>query len=43
MISKKIEDRLWQVNLTLTNDNDEQLASLTERMREEIGGETGWH
>ena len=28
-------NRLWQVDLTLTNDNDPQLYALTERMREE--------
>jgi hypothetical protein len=36
-------DRLWQVDLTLTSENDPQLHALTERMREEIGGSTGWH
>ncbi len=35
-------DRLWQVNLTLTGDNDPQLQNLTERMREETKGSTGW-
>jgi tetratricopeptide (TPR) repeat protein len=28
-------DRLWQVDLTLTSDSDPQLLALTERMREE--------
>jgi tetratricopeptide (TPR) repeat protein len=36
-------DRLWQVDLILTGDNDPQLHALTERMQEEIGGLTGWH
>jgi tetratricopeptide (TPR) repeat protein len=40
---KQVQDRLWQVELTLTNDNDQQLAHLTEYIREEIGGTTGWH
>ncbi|CAM4826026.1 unnamed protein product [Rotaria magnacalcarata] len=36
-------ERLWQVNLTLTADTDQLLATLTEKMREEIKGSTGWH
>ncbi len=36
-------DRLWQVDLIMTGDNGPQLHALTERMREEIGGLTGWH
>lgn len=32
----------WQVELTLTTDNDRQLSILTERIREETQGETGW-
>jgi tetratricopeptide (TPR) repeat protein len=35
--------RLWQVDLTLTNDNDPQLHGLIERMQEETRGSTGWH
>jgi tetratricopeptide (TPR) repeat protein len=35
-------DRLWQVNLTLTGDNDPQLCALTERVRNEIKGSTEW-
>ena len=34
--------RLWQVNLTLTTDNDEQLDDLTECTREEIKEPEGW-
>jgi hypothetical protein len=34
-------NRLWQINLTLTNDNDPQLYALTERLREETKGFTG--
>jgi tetratricopeptide (TPR) repeat protein len=33
---------LYQVELTLTADNDEQLRTLTECIRKENGGETGW-
>jgi tetratricopeptide (TPR) repeat protein len=34
-------DHLWQVDLTLTGDNDPQLHALTEQMREETKGSTG--
>jgi tetratricopeptide (TPR) repeat protein len=37
-------DRLWQVDLTLTGDNDPQLHALTERIREEtVPTEKGWY
>ncbi len=37
-------DRLWQVDLTLTGDNDPQLRALTECMREEtVEGYKGWY
>ncbi|CAF2258742.1 unnamed protein product [Rotaria magnacalcarata] len=36
-------ERLWQVNLKLTADDDELLGALTERMREETRGPTGWY
>jgi tetratricopeptide (TPR) repeat protein len=36
--------RLWQVDLTLTSDNDPQLHDLTARMQEETGsGSKGWY
>jgi hypothetical protein len=36
-------DRLWQVDLILTGDDDPQLHALTERMREEtFSGSEGW-
>lgn len=36
--------RLFQVDLTLTNDTDEDLRILTDRMREEIGeSSNGWY
>jgi tetratricopeptide (TPR) repeat protein len=35
-------DRLWQVDLILTGDDDPQLHALTERMREETSGSKGW-
>ena len=43
---KQIEpenDRLWQVELTLTDDDDPQRRALTDRIREETQGLTGWH
>ena len=36
-------DRLWQVKLTLTGDNDPQLHHLTKTMQDEMKGSTGWH
>lgn len=33
----------WQVNLKLTNDKDEDLIKLTNFIRKEIEGGTGWH
>jgi len=36
-----VNKRLWEVQLTLTDDNDVQLSGLTKHMKEEIGGE-GW-
>jgi tetratricopeptide (TPR) repeat protein len=36
-------NRLWQVDLTLTSDNDKDLRDLTERIREEtLPDSTGW-
>ena len=35
-------DRLWQVDLTLTIDNDPQLHALTDSIREETKQLTGW-
>ncbi|CAF0928565.1 unnamed protein product [Adineta ricciae] len=39
---QQIDDRLWQVNLTLTNDVDQQLTQLAKYMQKEIEGNTGW-
>ncbi|CAF3559561.1 unnamed protein product, partial [Adineta steineri] len=33
---------LYQVELQLTSDDDQQLRTLTDRIREEAGGSTGW-
>ena len=33
---------LYQVELKLTSDNDEQLRTITDRIREEVAGRTGW-
>jgi Tfp pilus assembly protein PilF len=35
-------DRLWQVDLILTGDNDPQLRALTKCMQEETEGSIGW-
>jgi tetratricopeptide (TPR) repeat protein len=35
-------NRLYQVNLTLTNDNDKDLCALADSIGEEMGGSTGW-
>ncbi|CAF2987441.1 unnamed protein product [Rotaria sp. Silwood2] len=35
--------QFWRVKLMLTGDNDDELNALTERMREEIQGLTGFH
>ncbi|CAF4366691.1 unnamed protein product [Adineta steineri] len=34
--------QLYQVELELTSDDDQQLRSLTDRIREETSGSTGW-
>ncbi|CAF1530134.1 unnamed protein product, partial [Adineta steineri] len=40
----KTNNRLWQVELTLTNDNDPQLCALTEHIRKEtLSGYKGWY
>ncbi|CAF0915527.1 unnamed protein product [Adineta steineri] len=36
------KNELYQVELELTSDNDQQLRLLTDRIREEAGGGTGW-
>lgn len=36
-------NRLWEVELTITNDNDQQLNELTQRLREDIQGAEGWY
>lgn len=35
-------NQLWHVKLVLTSDNDQQLDTLTERIRKETEGYTGW-
>ncbi|CAF1294577.1 unnamed protein product [Adineta steineri] len=37
------KNQLYQVELQLTSDDDQQLQLLTERIREEGGGGTGWY
>ena len=36
------EERLFEVRLTLTSEDDPELRQLTDRMEEEIGGGNGW-
>ncbi|CAM4788069.1 unnamed protein product [Rotaria magnacalcarata] len=36
-------NRLWEVQLTITDDNDPQLSTLTNRIKEEVQGLTGWY
>ncbi|CAF4139087.1 unnamed protein product, partial [Adineta steineri] len=36
------KNELYQVELELTSDDDQQLRLLTDRIREEAGGSTGW-
>jgi tetratricopeptide (TPR) repeat protein len=39
---EEIEERLWQINLILTNEHDEQLRRLTDHIRKEIFQPKGW-
>ncbi|CAF4410907.1 unnamed protein product, partial [Rotaria magnacalcarata] len=36
-------NRLWEVQLTITDDNDPQLSTLTNRIKHEVQDPTGWH
>ena len=38
----ELEDRLWKVNLTLTDDSDQELNRLIQCLRDEIREESGW-
>jgi tetratricopeptide (TPR) repeat protein len=40
---KQIDNRFWEVNLTLTGDSDPQLKALTNYIRHEIGSENAWY
>ncbi|UJR17026.1 hypothetical protein I4U23_003924 [Adineta vaga] len=37
------DDRLWEVHLTLTADNDPRLRDLLARLRQDTQGASGWH
>lgn len=39
---KEIENRVWEVELTLTPHGDEQVRCLTELLKEETQGSSGW-
>ncbi|CAF4086993.1 unnamed protein product [Rotaria sordida] len=41
-IEDKHTDGLWQVNLTLAGNQDDDFNKLTTHLREEIAGSTGW-
>ncbi|CAF4715233.1 unnamed protein product, partial [Rotaria socialis] len=34
--------RLWEVQLTITDESDPQLAGLTDRIKQEVQGTSGW-
>ncbi|CAF2125721.1 unnamed protein product, partial [Rotaria magnacalcarata] len=36
-------NRLWKVQLTITDESDPQLAGLTNRIKEEVQGSNGWY
>ncbi|CAF3005549.1 unnamed protein product [Rotaria sp. Silwood2] len=40
---KFLADRLWEVQLSSTSDNDQQLKHLTQTIEKEIQGGIGWH
>ncbi|CAF4259533.1 unnamed protein product, partial [Rotaria sordida] len=42
---RKLDDNraLYQVDLKLTSDDDQQLRQLADRIRQETSGSTGWH
>jgi tetratricopeptide (TPR) repeat protein len=39
---EQLQDRLWQIDLILTNDDDQELRNLTEYIKLEIESGTGW-
>jgi tetratricopeptide (TPR) repeat protein len=39
---KELEERLWHVKLTLTDDNDAELNRITQCLRDEILSQDGW-
>ena len=39
---KELEERLWKVNLILTDDHDEELNRLSDYFRDQIRVESGW-
>ncbi|CAF4956209.1 unnamed protein product, partial [Rotaria socialis] len=34
--------RLWEVHLAITDESDPQLAGLTDRIKQDVRGSTGW-
>ena len=41
--TEELNDQFSQVNLTLTDDNDQLLKELTHSIQNRIGGGTAWH
>ncbi|CAF2141118.1 unnamed protein product, partial [Rotaria magnacalcarata] len=37
------DSRLWEVQLTITDESDPQLAGLTDCIKEEVQGSNGWY
>jgi hypothetical protein len=40
-IINRIDEEFWQVNLTLTTDNDQELTMVTQCIEKDISGRTG--
>ena len=40
---ERINDRVWEVSLALTSDNDQELRHLTDYISSELGDQTGWN
>lgn len=40
--TEQIENNLWKIELKITKDNDDQLNTLTDQMRQDIGAGPGW-
>ena len=43
MIKDAERNPMWEVYLTLVDENDQEMGALTRHVRKEIGSSTGWH